>query len=253
MGNADVPHVHDVFEENDIGDIGGVRRIGAIYWSFPADGRPGLSDDIRVASALSYTVARQREQVAKLAAWTGFEVAAEVAVQFDLSLGLEANERARLAQFLEQDFDAAVIVGHDAFTGWRPNKILEALLRSVKTLRVYPPSDLNEHFIWNRHWKKQSAARAAARRSRTRYQPSFDAKRTAAYRAYMAKRIERWPDWNELTLQQKAERLSGSEVKTISGLRFNVERVRDFEQGMASSCSSGPSPVVISDQTSPTG
>ncbi|KJV37679.1 hypothetical protein [Brevundimonas sp. KM4] len=227
-----MPQIVEVFEEMDIAEVSDVRTVGAVYWSFPAAQRQGLCDDINLAAASSYTVERQREQIAKLATWCCFEVRCEVAVQFDPWLGLSDDERGRLARFLQGDFDAAVIVAHDALNRWRPNKGLETLLRSTRTLRVYPPSDLVDHFIWNRHWKQQSTARAAARRARTRYRPILDGKQTAAYRAYVQKRIERWPDWESLTRQQRAERLTSVGVRTITGLRFNVERLRDFEESL---------------------
>lgn len=226
-----MPQIIDVFEERDISEVGDVRSVGAVYWSFPAEARRELCEEISVAAASSYTVERQREQIAKLVSWCRFEVRDEVALQFDPWLGLADDERVRLTRFLNGDFDAVVIVAHDALNRWRPNKTLETMLRSVKTLRVYPPSDLVDHFIWNRHWKKQSAARAAVRRTRNAYRPIFDGKQTAAYRAYLAKRIERWPDWESLTRQEKAERLTSVGVKTISGLRFTVERIRDLEDG----------------------
>lgn len=224
-----LPQIIDVFEEMDIAEVGDVHTLGAIYWSFPADGRQGFEADISAAAASSYTVESQRGQVAKFAAWSGLEVVNEVALQFDLSLGLDDQQRGRLTEFLALKHDASVIVAHDALNRWRPNKTLEMILRGVTTFRVYPPSELIDHFIWNRHWKRQSAARAAARRTRNPYRPIFDGKQTAAYRAYLAKRIERWPDWESLTRQEKAERLTSVGLRTISGLRFTVERIRDFE------------------------
>lgn len=224
-----LPQIIDVFEEMDIAEVGGVQTVGAVYWSFPSDNRKGFEADINAAAASSYTVESQREQVAKFAAWSGFEVINEVALQFDPTLGLDDKQRGRLTEFLAQEHDASVIVAHDALNRWRPNKTLEMMLRGVRTFRVYPPSELVDHFIWNRHWKRQSAARAAVRRTRHPYRPIFDGKQTAAYRAYLAKRIERWPDWESLTRQEKAERLTSIGIRTISGLRFTVERIRDFE------------------------
>jgi len=72
----------------DIAEVGDVRTVGAVYWSFPAEERQGLCSDIAVAAASSYTVERQREQIAKLANWCRFEVRCEVALQFDPWLGL---------------------------------------------------------------------------------------------------------------------------------------------------------------------
>lgn len=92
-----MPQIIDVFEENDIAEVGDVHTLGAVYWSFPADNRQGFETDISAAVASSYTVESQREQVAKFAAWSGFEVINEVALQFDLSLGLDDQQRGRLS------------------------------------------------------------------------------------------------------------------------------------------------------------
>lgn len=219
----------------DIAEVGDVGRIGAIYWTFPPpDGRT-LGAEFYEAVTQSFSIERQREQVHKQAAWAGFDIGTEIAIQFDHDLGLLELERQRLKDFLTVAetgaVDAVMIVAHEAVDRWRPNKVLKNALSKVTVLRCLPGTHLRAHFNTHKLWDRQTAARVAARRNKQRYQPSFTTAETADFYDYMAMRLERWPDWDEVSLQTKADRLAGSGMKTISGLRFTVERARDFEEG----------------------
>lgn len=231
-GIVDLTQHYDLYEETDAIEVAGVYSVGAIYWTFPAEGGRGngFAESVTDAEAISYTIARQREQVAKLVSWTGYEITGEIALQFDHYLGLDARDRMRLDQFSKEPFDALVIVNHYSLDRWRPNQVLNRMLDGSTVLRIMPPSDMNDHFIWNRHWKKQRQARAKARRDKTRYHPIFKAEVVVDYHAYMTRRISTRPDWSSLSLQQKMDWLRGNGLMTISGLKFDVEHVRDFEE-----------------------
>lgn len=229
----------DLYEESDLIEVAHLRRIAAIYWTLPVNGARAnaFSNDVSAAAAISFTVFKQREQVERFVAWSQFEIAGEVALEFDNYKGLQPKERERLDRFIADArlwADAVIFVNHHALAQWRPNHVLDSILKlnGLTVLAIMPPSELVDHFRWNRHWKKHAAARSAARRAKSPYQPMFTRQQSEDYHSYMGQRIAQWSDWQALTPQQKMERLRGDHLKTISGLRFEIEHVKNLEAGL---------------------
>lgn len=230
----------DIFDENDIADWRQefLTAIYPVYWTFPAPDRGDLPLDQWEAFVASHTVARQRMETKRIAAAIQTEIGDELAIQFDYKLNLSKETRASLIAFVERanlnDSGAVAMVYFPILDGWRRNKVFEQLLgRANRLLRLNPPSELTQHFLINRHWDRQAKARAAARRAREPYQARFTATQIANYYDYMASRIEGFAGWSGMTVERKVQLLVSQNLKTISGLKFDVERVRDFEEGLA--------------------
>lgn len=230
----------DIFDENDIADWRQefLTAIYPVYWTFPAPDRDDLPLDQWAAFEASHTVARQRVEAKRIAAAIQTEIGDELAIQFDYNLDLSNETRASLIAFVERanlnESGAVAMVYFPILDGWRRNKVFEQMLgRANRLLRLNPPSELTQHFLINRHWDRQAKARAAARRAREPYQARFTVTQISNYYDYMTNRIAEFKVWSDMTLEQKAKLLVSYNLKTISGLKFNVERMRDFEEGLA--------------------
>ncbi|MBL0947576.1 hypothetical protein [Brevundimonas sp.] len=209
-----------------------------IYWTLPAPGRLALPTPIDEAATASFTIKRQRHLVSAVATRIGLKPLAECALQFSTSLEWTEELDEVLADALARSDEDTVLISVDfqAF-GWRTHHALRHRLRGagLQDIRVSAGMDLDvaDHFALNRHWDERHRQLRKERRTglkSPRFQP--DRQRLDQFHEYMRRRIENIDEWQDWSLAKKAEALNARALWTVSGLRWNVELVRDLEAAL---------------------
>lgn len=209
-----------------------------VYWTFPAVGREELAEGIGSAILASYTIKRQREAILEVAHQLKLKCLGECALQFTPKFDWNPSVRDSFEQTiaLADQMTAVISVEFQAGGRWRPNRTLDYHLNSRNwwQVRISPYADVIEHFSLNRHWDQQRARQRRQRRDpeRKAVKVQVSRQRLEQFHRYMRLRIcdiEGWPDWS---LKEKATALNARGLRTVTGLRWNAELVRDLEEAL---------------------
>lgn len=206
-----------------------------VYWTFPAVGREELAEGIGNAVLASYTIKRQREAILEVADQLGLKCLAECALQFQPQFGLDAKMRDTFYETiaLADAMTAVMSVEFQDGGRWRPNPTLDHRLNAGACwqVRISPYADVIEHFSLNRHWDQQRARQRRQRRDTERKvsKVHVSRQRLDQFHRYMRLRIVDIEDWRDWSLKEKANALNARGLRTVTGLLWNVELVRDLE------------------------